>query len=352
MADPLTRLGHDLGGDLRALDLTGPRANAALRSALTTVLAVLIALALNLDNPFWAGISGVVLVQVNRAATLTRSIDRVIGTVVGAAIGYLGAGLVANHFAFLALAAGYTGFVIYAQERAQHGYAFLLSGVTMVLIMFGSLATPDQAFALAVYRGFEILVGVSVACAVDYALAEDSQLAAVAHFPGVFAPPLDRELAAIAIVGGITMALIPVIWEALELPGLGQTPITAFMILCAMRKEPSWRAVTRAAGCLVGGIWGLLAMHFVGDSLVPWVFLLFIGLFLAAHINQGGGDASYVGMQAGIAIVITMVQGASVSPDFGSPISRLVGIFGGVIVVALCQPLFVLPARWLVHAGE
>ena len=352
MADFLTRLTNGLADDFRALLLTGLRANAAFRSALATTLAVLVALALHLDNPWWAGISGVVLVQSDRAATLARSIDRVIGTTIGATVGYFGAGLVADHLAFLAVAAGSTAFAIYAQERAEHGYAFLLSGITIVLIMFGALAAPGKAFDLAVYRGLEILVGVAVACAVDYALAPPAALAAVLARPGIFATPIDRDLVAIAVIGGIAIALIPLVWEALQLPGLGQTPITAFIIVVALRQQPGWRALTRLVGCLLGGAWGLAAMHFVGDSFVLWLLALFVGLYLAAHINQGGGDAAYVGMQGGIAIVIAMVQGQAASSDIAPAINRLVGIFGGVIVVSICQPLLARVIRRIVEPSE
>ncbi len=350
MPNPLTRLADDLAGDLRQLTLTGPRANAALRSALATTLAVLVALALHLDNPWWAGISGVVLVQTDRAATLARSVDRIIGTMIGAAIGYFGAGLVQDHLAFLALAGGYTAFTIYGQERVQHSYAVLLSGITVVLILFGTLAAPGKALDLAIYRGLEILVGVFVACAVDYALAPAAQLdAPLPPKPGIFVRPIDHELAAIAITGGIAIALIPLVWEALDLPGLGQTPVTAFVILVALRQEPGWRALTRTAGCLFGGLWALAAMHLVGGAFLPWLFMLFIGLYLAAHINQGKGDAAYVGMQAGIAIVIGMVQGLGVSADISPAVNRLVGVFGGVIVVSICQPLLAPLVGWVIR---
>jgi uncharacterized membrane protein YccC len=350
MARFLTRLGGDLAGDLRALTLTGPRANAALRSAVATTLAVLVALALHLDNPWWAGISGVVLVQSDRAATLARSVDRVIGTMIGATIGFFGAGLAEHHLAFLSLAAGFTAFTIYAQDRADHGYAMLLSGITVVLILFGALAEPGKALDLAVYRGLEIVVGVCVACAVDYALAGTAALAAAAPpRPGVFTRPVDRELAAIAVTGGIAIALIPLVWETLDLPGLGQTPVTAFVILVALRQEPGWRALTRAAGCLFGGLWGLAAMHLVGGAFLPWLLMLFIGLYLAAHINQGKGDAAYVGLQAGIAIVIAMVQGQGPSPDIAPAINRVVGVFGGVLVVSVCQPLLAPVVGWVIR---
>jgi uncharacterized membrane protein YccC len=353
VTNPLTRLTDDLAGDLRELTLAGPRANAALRSALATTIAVLVALALHLDNPFWAGISGVVLVQSDRAATLARSVDRIIGTVAGAAIGYFGAGLAQYHLVFLTLIGGYTAFTIYGQERVEHGYAVLLSGITVVLILFGTLATPGQALDLAVYRGLEILVGVFVACGVDYALAPAAQLdAPLPPKPGIFVRPIDHDLAAIAITGGIAMMLIPVIWEGLDLPGLDQTPITAFIILCALRLEPGWRALTRAAGCLFGGLWGLAAMHLAGSLFLPWLVMLFIGLYLAAHINQGKGDDAYVGLQAGIAIVVAMVQGQGASEDIAPAIERLVGVFGGIIVVSICQPLLAPLVAWIIRPRE
>jgi Fusaric acid resistance protein family/Fusaric acid resistance protein-like len=271
---------------------------------------------------------------------------------IGATIGFIGAGIISHHLAFLFLVAGYTAFTIYAQERAEHGYAFLLSGITVVLIMFGSLETPGKALDLAFYRGFEILVGVFVACTVDYALADAAAPGAVPPRPGVFGSPVDRELAAIAITGGVAIALIPQIWETLDLPGLGQTPITAFMIVVSLRLEAGWRTLTRLAGCLLGGAWGLAAMHFVGGSFWPWLLTLFLGLYLAAHINQGKGDAAYVGMQAGIAIVISMVQGQGPSTDISSAILRLVGIFGGAIVVSLAQPTITPVVRWIIEPQE
>jgi len=289
-----------------------------------------------------------VIGQADAVATLSRSIDRVIGTTIGAAIGFVGAATIADHLLFLSLVASCTGFVIYAQERAEHSYAFLLGGITIVLVMFGSLAVPGAALHLAVYRALEIYVGVIVACAVDYALAAPAASAAAVPKPGIWTLPVDRELASIAVAGGIAIALIPLIWETLDLPGLGQTPITAFVILTAMRQEPAWRALTRAVGCLCGAIWGLTAMHLVGGSFLPWLAMLFAGLYLAGHIFHGRGDASYVGMQAGIAIVIAMIQGQGPSSEITPAVNRLVGVFGGILVVSICHPLLAPPIRRLI----
>lgn len=346
----LDRIAADLAVDLRAWSLTGPRARGGLRTASATVLATLVALALHLDDPWWAAITGVVIVQADAAGTLSRSIDRVVGTVIGAAIGFAASATIADHVLFLSIAAAATAFTLYAQERARHSYAYLLCGITVILVMFGSLTQPDRALSLAVDRALAIIVSVVVACIVDYALSAPAERHATAAVkPGVWTAPIDRELAAVAIAGGIAIGLIPLIWETLELPGLGETPITAFVIVMAMRQEPGWKALTRATGCLLGAIYGLTAMHFVGGSFVPWVIMLFVGVYLAAHIHHGGGDGSYVGMQAAIAIVMAMVQGEGPSADILPAINRLTGVFGGILVVSLCHPLFAPLVRRLIR---
>jgi uncharacterized membrane protein YccC len=352
MNDFLTRLIENLSDELRTLSVSGPRARTGLRTALAGVLSLLFALSLNLDDPWWAAITGFVMVQGDVAATFSRSVDRAVGTIVGAVIGYLAVATIADHALFLLICAISTAFAIYGQERVEHGYAILLGGVTIILfVMFGALAAPEEALHLAVYRALEILVGVVVACLVDYALAEQpSARKGGAGKPGIWTLPVDRELAVVAITGGIAIALIPMTWESLQLPGLAQTPITAFVILISMRQEPAWKAVTRAAGCLLGGLYGLLMMHLVGDAFLLWLFALAAGLFACAHIRHGDGDASYVGLQAGVAIIMAMVQGQAPSPDILPAVDRLIGILGGILVVGVCQPLVTPLVRSVIGA--
>jgi len=339
----------EIGNDLRTLLAPGPQTNAAVRTALSGVVSLLVALWLHLDNPWWAAITGFVVVQQNPSATLSRAVDRATGTIAGALVGYLAAASIADHLMFQLICASCTAFAIYGQERVEHGYAILLGGVTAILVMFGSLAAPDMALHLAVYRALEILVGVAVACTVDYALGEPAPLApSTSPKPGIWSLPVDRDLLVVALSGGIAIGLIPMIWESLQLPGLGQTPITAFVILTAMRHEPSWKAITRACGCLLGALYGLAAMRLVGDAFVPWLTAIAIGLFVSGHVYRGSSDVSYVGLQAGVAIIVATIQGTAPTPDILPPIDRLVGVFGGIVVVALCQPVLVPLVRRMI----
>lgn len=189
---------------------------------------------------------------------------------------------------------------------------------------------------------------------VELALAPSAEPLSAQPKPGVFAAPIDEGLLAVAVTGGIATASIPVIWEALELPGLDQTPITAFVILLAMRREPAWTALNRVAGCVVGGVYGLLCMRLIGDEMAAWLALLFVGLYVSCYVKNGNGEAAYSGHQAAIAIILSMVQGLAPSPDVLPAINRLVGIIGGIVVVmvaqALVAPLVARVLRYLLPA--
>lgn len=333
------RFGSALRREVGVLSFSGPTAALAFRTALSCVLAMVLAMMLHLENPAWAGITGLAIIQKDFAASFARCVDRCLGTLVGAAVGYAGAHFVADHLMFQMICFGAAAFGIYGIERSNHGYAALLRAITVILVMFGSLGAPETALNVAVYRALEIIVGVGVSFAVDAVLAPPSAHKPPPAKPGIFVRPIDEDLLVTAITGGIAIALIPVIWEKLQLPGLGQTPVTAFVILVMMRREPIWAAMNRLAGCIVGGGYGLICMRLVGDNIAPWLALLFLGLYVTCHVKHGDGDAAYSGHQAGIAVIMAMVQGLAPSPDILPAIDRLVGIIGGLIVVVVAQAL-------------
>jgi uncharacterized membrane protein YccC len=344
------RLGRESSTEIGSISFSGTTAGLAFRAALAGVLAIVVAMAINLENPYWAGITAFGMLQRDVTATLSRSFDRVLGTIAGAALGYVVVtASVADHVIFSIICVAIVSFTLYAQARVDHSYAVLLVGVTALLVMFGSLSTPDAALSLAIYRGLEILVGVTAASLVNMLLAPgpgNSQKGPAK--PGVFSTPIDEDLLVSAITAGLAIASVPSVWYSLELPGLGQTPITAFVIMIAIRRDPHWTAATRAFGCLAGGAYGLLCVGVVDDSTFLWVGLLFFGLYVSGHILHRNGEASYMGHQAGVAVILAMVEGNAPSTDILPAIDRLVGIFGGIVLVAMFQILLSPLVRWCV----
>ena len=78
-----------LASELRSLEFRGPRGLEALEAALSVALAVLAALAVHSDDPWWAGITAFMVARASLALAISRGIMRIAGSVAGAAIGVI-----------------------------------------------------------------------------------------------------------------------------------------------------------------------------------------------------------------------------------------------------------------------
>lgn len=352
-ARTVRRVASDLAAVARSLVAGGgDQGRLALCVALGATGAVLLALALDLEDPWWAGITAVAILQAEARATLVRSIERMLGTIAGAVIGFLLVPTLDNHVLFFLACTGVVGFTIYAQERTSRSYTIMLGGVTSLLILFGSLTEPDRSFSLAVYRCLEVLAGVVSGSLAAYLLHPRRGVPTDVGTgkPGIFTDPVDADLLGLALIGGIAVAAIPGIWEVLQLPGLGQTPVTAFIMVTALRGDVVLRGLTRCLGCILGGLYGIALLGLVGDAFLPWLACLFLGLYVAGFLQHGGGDASYAGQQAAIALLVALVQGSGPTPDILPAVNRLAGIVGGIVLVWLCVILLDPLRRWLVRS--
>jgi uncharacterized membrane protein YccC len=141
----------------------------ALLLALAAMLSFAIAALLHVRNAYWAAMPVWVIGQSARGLLLEKAVFRVIGTLIGAAVGF---GLVhlpvSPHLQILLLAlwiavnAGTTHVL-----RGVHGYGALLAGMTAAVVAIPVLLSPGTlATALVVARVDCTLIGVIVASAV------------------------------------------------------------------------------------------------------------------------------------------------------------------------------------------
>ena len=72
-----------LARELHALEWRGPRGLEASEAAASVTLAVLMALALHSDEPWWAGITAFLVTRAAPAVAVLRAIMRVAGSIVG-----------------------------------------------------------------------------------------------------------------------------------------------------------------------------------------------------------------------------------------------------------------------------
>ena len=146
--------------ELRSLELRRTRGIEAAEAAASVTLAVLAALALHSDEPWWAGISAFMVTRGSPRVAVPRAFMRVAGSIAGAAVAlvvlrlfvYQSLPLCVSLFALSCI--GTFGFV-----TSRNGYAWVVGTVTACLIILMSLDQPQEAFTTAVNRVAEVTIG-------------------------------------------------------------------------------------------------------------------------------------------------------------------------------------------------
>ena len=128
------------------------------KTTVAAMLALHLADLLRLQNPYWAAISTLIVMQSTLGETLTLSGQRFVGTALGAACG----ALLATYFGPSVLVFGVGIFiigVICAVLRLGRG-ASALAGVTLSLVLL--VARSEPPWKLAAHRFIEVSLGIAV----------------------------------------------------------------------------------------------------------------------------------------------------------------------------------------------
>ncbi len=337
------------------LTLQGPRARLALASALSVGTALTLALWLHIGAPYWAAITGYVCVQASQPASVRRALHRMLGTVCGAIGGLALFSLVAYDRAatmLLLFAAG--TLCILGSLLSRYSYAWLLGGITVVIVVLGALDDPVAAPAIAFYRCAAIILGSLSALAVSYLLLPDAAGSAP-QAPGwrsLFTSHWHTLNHAIRT--GVCIAVVPVIWGVLALPNLSQMAISigAVMAVPELTGDPqrdnqaiAERSAQRIGGCLLGGVAGLLMAHLSGSwPYFVWLFAIMGLAGIAAELQSSPQGLGVAGPQAAVALILATVEDWGPALSLAPGLERIAGMMGALALLFMVNLLFGPPA--------
>jgi uncharacterized membrane protein YccC len=335
------------------IEFSGPRTAQASMAALVVAISVGVACAMHLQEVWWAAISGLICSQATRPASVEKALLRVTGTIAGAAlclalVGWLAYDMFACVLALLIISA----IGILAVNVSAHGYAWLFFSVTFSLVLLMSLVDPLNAFSFAINRTIEVVIGATVAIAIAFAMAPEESVLdypAPRGWTDLFGAQWPVVLHALR--GGIAVAVTPLMWSYFYLPGVSATAttMTAVLAVPVLSDNPmgSYRkmvekAMHRLLGCFVGGIAGLILLAVPLTQLLPWLASLAAGTWLFAHLQGSTRGIGYVGTQAAVVFIITLVQGDGPPASILPGINRFAGITIGMVtlfvICVLLQP--------------
>jgi uncharacterized membrane protein YccC len=146
----------------------------------------------------------------------------------------------------------------------------------------------------------------------------------------------------------IAIMMLPLIWSWLDLPSLSQMAITvaAVMAVPNLSSNPNetaavviQRVLHRLLGCFLGGAAALAFLAMSMTQLLPWLAVLGLGVWVAGHVQASSRGVGYIGSQAAIVYVITMVQGWAPPTSFWPGVDRLAGMVAGVAILLIVSAL-------------
>ncbi|RFU48973.1 FUSC family protein [Paraburkholderia sp. DHOC27] len=354
-----------LGRELAAWKPSPSRASFAAAAVLSVALSVALANALNLSDTWWAAITGFVLMQTTFASSVERSAYRIMGTVIGAALGtIIGPWLGDRPWFFVPAMAAIGGVSVYQANGLKASYAWILGGVTALMVTYEAhkFASIRETALFAALRVAEVAVG-TFSCLVVASLfyfgpkwyrraragaslnhaagSASASSASAAPTPPTQTSQAIRTLLGVQAALSVTiLAILTYVWHT---PGFAQTMVTVMAVLLLpagltadiTQQRVLEKMVQRVAGCLLAGALALALLPLMRGEAVLCMLALSIGVWLGCHVQTGREGASYVGRQFTIAFIIVFVQDHHWSADPLPALERLTGILIGIVVLAL-----------------
>jgi uncharacterized membrane protein YccC len=154
--------------------LTWDRLSFALRQWLAAMLTLYICFALQIESPYWALLAVWIVAQPTPGMVLAKSLYFILGTIVGATLGFILIALFAQtpELFVLCLALLVAACTVASNLLTNfRAYGTVLIGYTAGIVAAGSINSPDQVFFIAVARATSIIIGISCSIIVTSILA-------------------------------------------------------------------------------------------------------------------------------------------------------------------------------------
>lgn len=140
------------------------------KSFIASMLALFIALSLDLPRPYWAMAAVYIVSNPLAGATSSRGLYRALGTILGATAAVVFVPMFVDAPVLLSLVVAlWTGTLLFISmlDRTARSYVFMLAGYTLPLIALPTVDAPNTVFDIAVARSEEIILGITCASLVS-----------------------------------------------------------------------------------------------------------------------------------------------------------------------------------------
>ncbi|OCJ12143.1 hypothetical protein A6U86_03615 [Rhizobium sp. AC27/96] len=142
----------------------------SVKAFIAAIMALFIALSLDLPRPYWAMAAVYVVANPLAGATSSKALYRTLGTLIGACASVIFVPLFVNAPELLSVVVAlWTGTLLFVSmlDRTSRSYVFMLAGYSLPLIALPTVGAPETVFDVALARSEEIIIGIVCASVVS-----------------------------------------------------------------------------------------------------------------------------------------------------------------------------------------
>lgn len=330
--------------ELRTVLKPGRRMADEIECVASVLLAILIAHLIGAQMIAWAAFTAFVLMKGPIGETILRATLRMIGTFLGATLAIwferLSSGALWQVMLVTALVGGIG---LFGMMTAHRAYAWLLFGLTFIMIMLDRLENPALDIeGLALTRVLEVGAG-TFACLIVSVI---STLTTRRLWPVPLVKPVlpagwHPDAARHAALAAVAVGLVPLIHHYFGIVEMAQAGVTIIAVMIVPvtslgssgLKPVSVRLWHRTLGCLCGGI-AAFAVLLLSQGSVPVLIIgTCVGIVIGRHIENGGPSNAYVGLQFTLAVLIVLVPDDYTNVSIGPGLERLMSVFVGMAIL-------------------
>ena|SRR3990167_8754669 len=300
---------------------------------------------------YWSVVSVAAVTRPGLSFTLNKAMMRIVGTVIGAMLGYL-IGWIATGNVIVVMCFFFMGIIVssyVALQKSLMSYCGIIFGLTLTLVLASGLMT-NQLFGMAVYRTIEVIVGIACILVVNSLLRlffprkEALKAPFIREFRLAWKKLLEFKnnkplfFTAVRIAVAASLTFLP--WVIFRYPGGYWATISCFFIMeeSTMRvQEKGWM---RFISHVIVAVIGVVIAFIVGNHLWYLLFPILIIYFALGYLMVSHSTFSTSCNTMGIALAIMLLANPGLASTLGVILSRFLNVIGGIGVGILISTYF------------
>jgi len=293
---------------------------------------------------YWSVVTIAAITQSGLKDTYLKGLMRLIGTIIGALIGYLCAILAHGHIGIvLILFFIFVTFTSYiAIQHTIFSYAGVISGVTMIIVLASSLIAMDLLFGIAVFRSLEVIKGIIILFLINLLLAfildlPEEQFSIfwqkLKSLPNEFTQFRHQSMYVKAAIKISLACLFTLgIWIYFrQLEGIWAA-ITCLLIMEESKEATRIKSMLRFWAHVIAALFGGICAIVIGDHLIWRVIPLALSFLVCGFIIGKENKYSSLGNTTGIAVAIMLLASPGFTSSFKIIGARFLNVLFGIIV--------------------